>query len=94
MPRSLPSTSFDPQGAPAPTFARRLHKASGQAVVTFDQHDYCLGKFRSIERRKEYDRLIGLCLANGRRLPASAATACDLTVVELMALCTRLVDMY
>jgi hypothetical protein len=36
----------------------RLHKPSGQAVVTLDSRDFYLGKYGSPESRAEYDRLI------------------------------------
>ena len=36
----------------------RLHKASGQAVVTLRGKDYYLGPHGSPESRAEYDRLI------------------------------------
>jgi hypothetical protein len=48
----------------------RLHKQSGQALVTLDGRDICLGKHGSPESREKYNRLIGEWLANGRRLPA------------------------
>lgn len=34
------------------------HRASGQAVVRFNGHDYYLGKFGSPESHDEYDRLV------------------------------------
>src|SRR5947209_1115470 len=46
----------------------RLHKPSGQAVVTLDGHDVCLGKHDTTQSKAEYDRLIAEWLANGRRL--------------------------
>ena len=41
----------------------RLHKASGQAIVTIDGRDYYLGKFGTAASRERYARLI----AEGRR---------------------------
>jgi integrase len=46
----------------------RLHKSSGQAVVTLSGKDFYLGRHRSEISRREYDRLVGEWLANGRRL--------------------------
>ncbi len=60
----------------------RHHKASGQAVVTLDGHDYYLGPHGTRASRRAYDRLMGEWLAGGRRLP----TAChDLAVNEVLA---------
>lgn len=47
----------------------RLHRPSGQAVVTLDQRDHYLGRFNSKASRKEYDRLVGEWMANGRSSP-------------------------
>ncbi len=62
--------------------AYRLHKSSGQAVVTLGGKDVYLGKHDTPESRAEYDRRIAEWLANGRRLPA---TATDITVNEVVA---------
>ncbi len=59
------------------------HKASGQAIVTLDGHDFYLGPWRSKSSFVEYDRLIGEWLENGRRLPHARES--DLTVTELAA---------
>lgn len=64
-----------------PTY--RHHRASGQAVVTLDGHDFYLGLWQSKASRAEYDRLVGQWLANYRRLPIEVG--CDLTIVELLA---------
>jgi integrase len=69
----------------------RLHKASGQAVVTLEGRDRYLGKFGSPESQSAYERLIVLFLAGGRKLPAHASwvgarratTAGNFTVAEL-----------
>jgi hypothetical protein len=45
----------------------RLHKPSGQAVVTLNYQDKYLGPHGSPESRAAYDRLIAEWLANGRR---------------------------
>lgn len=62
----------------------RLHKPSGQAVVTFDGRDFYLGRYNSPESQAEYDRLLAEWLAHGRRLPAPCAAGSDLTVNEMM----------
>ena len=64
----------------------RRHRASGQARVTLDGRDYYLGPFGTKASKNEYDRIVGEWLAGGRRLPASAGGAADLTVSELIAL--------
>lgn len=61
----------------------RLHKPSGQAVVTLDGKDHYLGPFGSPESETEYRRLIGLWAAGGGRLPPEPSA--DLTVCELLA---------
>jgi hypothetical protein len=68
--------------------AYRLHKQSGQAVVTLPdglggRRDFTLGEYGSPESRAEYARLLAEWEANGRRLP-QPATATDLTVNELI----------
>lgn len=47
----------------------RLHKASGQAVVTLDGHDHYLGKHGTPESAQAYEQLVATWLAHGRRLP-------------------------
>ena len=68
--------------------AYRLHKQSGQAIVTLSdglggRRDFTLGEFNSPESRAEYGRLLAEWEANGRRLPKSEAAA-DLSVNELL----------
>src|SRR6516165_2009504 len=68
--------------------AYRLHKQSGQAVVTLPdglgrRRDVLLGKYGSPESRKEYARVLAEWEANGRRLPQPVATS-DITVNELV----------
>src|SRR3990172_5789231 len=63
----------------------RHHKPSGQAVVTLDGRDFYLGPWRSKTSRSEYERLVGECLANGRRFPASLSSRA-ITITELVAL--------
>ena len=66
-----------------PTPKYRKHRASGQAVVTFDGRDCYLGPYGTKGSRIEYDRLVAEWLAGGRHLPKSEID--DLTVVELCA---------
>jgi integrase len=47
--------------------AYRLHKASGQAVVSLSGRMHYLGPWDTPESHAEYDRLVNLWLANGRR---------------------------
>ena len=66
----------------------RLHKQSGQAVVTLTdglgrRRDVLLGHHGTPESRVEYARVIAEWEANGRRLPASEATTTGLSVNEL-----------
>ena len=59
----------------------RLQKARGLAVVTIPgRGDVYLGPYDSPESHREYDRVVGLWLANGRR--PSEARASRLTVAE------------
>src|SRR5437764_4076748 len=44
----------------------RLHRPTGQAVVTLSGRDRYLGKHGSAESRAEYDRVVGEWLAAGR----------------------------
>ena len=49
----------------------RLHKHSGQAVVTLNSEDIYLGAYGSASSRREYDRVIAEWLAGGRERPAA-----------------------
>ena len=62
----------------------RLHRPSGQAVVTLGAKTHYLGPWKSKSSKVEFDRLTGEWLAAGRQ-PSSAAAGSDLTVVELVA---------
>ncbi len=69
-----------------PTY--RLHKQSGQAVVTLPdglggRRDFTLGEYGTSESRAEYARLLAEWEANGRRLPQPTATP-DLSINELI----------
>jgi hypothetical protein len=48
----------------------RLHKATGQAVVTLNGRDIYLGRYDTQESQRAYDALIAQWLANGRRFPS------------------------
>jgi integrase len=72
------------------TPAYRLHKQSGQAIVTFPdglggRRDFTLGEYNSLESRAEYARLLAEWEANGRCLPqlSSPATS-DTSINELI----------
>ncbi len=47
----------------------RLHKPSGQAVVTLNGRDVYLGRYKTQVSYDEYDRVIAEWIANGRQLP-------------------------
>ena len=58
----------------------RLHKPSGQAVVTLNGRDFYLGAFESKESREKYDQLIGEWLSAGRQTPPTGG----LSINELL----------
>jgi integrase len=62
----------------------RLHKPSGQAVVTLSGKEIYLGPFNSEISRVEYDRQVAEWLANGRELPPDPMEGPGLTVTEVM----------
>ena len=64
--------------------AYRLHKPSGQAIVTLDGKDFYLGPHGTQVSRSEYDRLIAEWLAHGRHLPQDSDQPSDLTVNDLI----------
>ncbi len=73
-----------------PTY--RLHRPSGQAVVTLDGRDFYLGPHGTDASRAEFDRIVGEWLVNQRRLPASATA--DLSVNELLVAYFRWAEGY
>lgn len=62
----------------------RLHRQSGQAIVTINGRDHLLGPHKSKASKIEYDRLIGEWLASGRSASYGAPKS-DYAVVELAA---------
>src|SRR5215203_512318 len=74
----------------------RLHKPSGQAVVTIDGRDIYLGKHDTPASRDEYDRVVAEWLANGRRLSSNpdGSGPSDLTVAELILAYLRYAESY
>lgn len=71
------------RGRKKPLPAYRLHRPSGQAVVTLNDHDHYLGKHGTKASRQTYDRLIAEWLSNDRSLPEDYDSA--ITVAELIA---------
>lgn len=69
---------------PAPSdLSYRLHKVSGQAVVTLNDRDCYLGVYNSPESRARYEQLLAEWLAHGRRLPRPEVAG-RMTIVELL----------
>lgn len=60
----------------------RLHKASGQAVVTLGGKDYYLGKHGTKESHAEYRRITGLYVGNGFQVPLDPASG--ITIAEML----------
>src|SRR5687768_9797519 len=65
----------------------RLHKQSGQAVVTLNGKDVLLGAHDTPDSRAKYDRVVAEWIANGRRLPCrpAAGGATGITCTQLIA---------
>jgi integrase len=67
----------------------RLHRASGNAVVTLPdgsggKRDFYLGRHGSAESKKEYGRLIAEWTAAGKVIPTGTEAASDLSVNEVL----------
>jgi len=60
----------------------RLHKASGQAIVSLNGRQVYLGPHDTEESRAEYDRVMAEYLANGRRAPGKQPAS--MTVSEVL----------
>jgi integrase len=72
-------------GRATDTPSYRLHKPTGQAVVTLSGRDHYLGRHGTIESRAEYDRLLSEWLAAGRCVVAPTGPAgSDITVNEFL----------
>src|SRR4051794_38005163 len=67
----------------------RLHKPTGQAVVTVGGRDFYLGRHGSPQSRAEYDRLVAEWLAGGRGPAPPGPGGYGVTVSELMVLYLR-----
>jgi integrase len=67
----------------------RLHKPSGQAVVTICGKDRYLGQYGSGPSRAEYDRLIAEYMANQTTGHSTGKDLADITVAEL---CVKYVE--
>jgi integrase len=61
----------------------RLHRASGQAIVTLNSQDFYLGPFGSKESHAKYDRLIAEWMANHRCL-AQPQSKQQRTIADLL----------
>ncbi len=71
----------------------RLHKATGQAVVTLDGRDHYLGRHNTPTSRENYLRLVGRWQLR-RAAPDAAEPASDLTLNELFVRYWRHVEVY
>src|SRR5687768_15282969 len=63
----------------------RLHRASGQAVVTLQGRDHYLGPYGSEGSYRARDSLVSQWLAQGRSIPEPVAPPVILTVNDLVA---------
>src|SRR3954464_312041 len=73
----------------------RLHKPSGQAVVTLTGRDFYLGRYGTDESRTEYRRLTAEWLANQKApLSPKGFGAADLTFNEFILSYLRYADGY
>jgi integrase len=69
----------------------RLHKPTGQAVVTIDGKDIYLGKHRSAVSREAYRRQIAEWIQRGGKLPVSKHAA---TITEIVVAYTEFASGY
>lgn len=72
----------------------RLHKPSGQAVVTLNGRDHYLGPWDTSASRAEYDRLISEWAAHGRQLPPTGTGTSGTSINELMLAYFRFAEAY
>lgn len=61
----------------------RLHRQSGQAIVTLNGRDILLGKHNTPESRRRYDQVIAEWIANGRRLTDPVRALAIAELIEL-----------
>jgi hypothetical protein len=62
----------------------RLHRRSGQAVVTLNGKDHYLGRWNSRASKDAYDRLVSEWLVSNRQ-PLAEEAESDFSVTELVA---------
>ncbi len=62
----------------------RLHKPTGQAIVSLQGKIFYLGKYKSKASWEEYNRIIAEFLANGKKLPPTRSNN-DISIEELAA---------
>jgi len=91
--RYLPKIDCERRFKMAKIPAYRLHKASGQGLVTIRGKDYYLGAHNTKDSKSKYKRLIGEYLAQRQPL-TFGQPANDLTIAELMADYLRLAKGY
>src|SRR4051812_26626215 len=70
-----------PKLAPNQIPSYRLHKQSGQAIVTLSGRDFLLGHHGSPESRVEYSRLTAEWRANGRSAPPRDGMATTVAMI-------------
>ena len=70
----------------------RLHKPTGQGVVTLDGRDYYCGCHNTPDSRREYHRLIGQWSGNDGNMPAADAKISELVLRFLKHAKTYYVD--
>ena len=83
--------------APTRTPSYRLHKPTGQAVVTLGSRDIYLGKHGSPESHQRYDQLIVEWISKGRPrrvVDQSGSVPVDLTITEIMVVYLKFADGY
>ncbi len=71
----------------------RLHKPTGQAVVSINGRDIYLGKWNTRASRSEYDRVIGEWLPAGRCMPQRRGGK-EITIAELALAYLRFAKTY
>jgi integrase len=69
----------------------RLHKKSGQAVVTLSGKDHYLGPYGTQQSRDMYDRVLSEWLANGRMLPTKPAVEPE-KAISIIRLCASYLE--